>query len=117
MATVPTGQPLECHRGAGRGRRAKQRNTRAEQAATRAGVHPREPGGGRVAKLRQKGRDARWPVRVSKAKPREGGPPQAELAVPARGHKSHVPVGRRHRLVRRWITACAGAHDGARLGA
>ena len=35
----------------------------------------------RPAKLRQKDRDARWTVKFSKAKPREDGTPQGDIAV------------------------------------
>ena len=73
----------------------KQRNTQAERAAIRAGEVPgcwaEQP-----AKLRQKGRDARWTVKFSKAKPREDGAPQVDLAVPAFGYKNHISVDRRH---------------------
>ena len=93
----------------------KQRNTAAEKAAIKAGRLP-EGWTERLAKLRQKDRDARWTVRVSKAKPREDGLPQADLAVPAFGYKNHVSIDRRHRLIRRWITTDAAAHNGARLG-
>jgi IS5 family transposase len=93
----------------------KQRNTQAERAAIKAGRVP-EGWAERPAKLRQKDRDARWTVKVSKAKPREDGTPQADLAVPAFGYKNHVSIDRRHRLIRRWITTDAAAHEGARLG-
>ncbi|HEX6347787.1 MAG TPA: IS5 family transposase [Candidatus Dormibacteraeota bacterium] len=93
----------------------RQRNTQAEKAAIKAGRVP-EGWADRPAKLRQKDRDARWTVKFSKAKPREDGAPQADLAVPAFGYKNHVSIDRRHRLVRRWTTTDAAAHDGARLG-
>ena len=93
----------------------KQRNTQAEKAAIKAGRIP-EGWASRPAKLRQKDRDARWPVKFSKAKPREDGAPQADLAVPAFGYENHVSIDRRHRLIRRWITTDAAAHEGARLG-
>jgi IS5 family transposase len=93
----------------------KQRNTAAEKAAIKAGRIP-EGWASRPAKLRQKDRDARWTVKFSKAKPREDGAPQADLAVPAFGYKNHLSIDRRHRLIRRWITTDAAAHEGARLG-
>ena len=93
----------------------KQRNTQAEKAAIKAGRIP-EGWADRPAKLRQKDRDARWTVKFSKAKPREDGAPQADLAVPAFGYKNHLSIDRRHRLIRRWTTTDAAAHDGARLG-
>jgi len=93
----------------------KQRNTQAEKAAIKTGRIP-EGWADRPAKLRQKDRDARWTVKVSKAKPREDGTPQADLAVPAFGYKNHLSIDRRHRLIRRWAATDAAAHDGARLG-
>ena len=94
----------------------RQRNTAAEKAAIKAGRIP-EGWAEKPAKLRQKDRDARWTVKFSKAKPREDGAPQVDLAVPAFGYKSHVSIDRRHGLIRRWTTSDAAAHDGARLAA
>ena len=92
----------------------KQRNTEAERAAIKAGQIP-EGWAEKPAKLRQKDRDARWTVKFSKAKPREDGAPQIDLAVPAFGYKNHVAIDRRHGLIRGWTASHAAAHDGARL--
>lgn len=92
----------------------KQRNTEAERAAIKAGKIP-EGWAGKPAKLRQKDRDARWTVKFSKAKPREDGAPQVDLAVPAFGYKNHISIDRQHGLIRGWTTTHAAAHDGARL--
>ena len=77
----------------------KQRNTEAERAAIKAGRIP-EGWAERPAKLRQKDRDAGWTVKFSKARPREDGAPQLDLAVPAFGYKNHVAIDRRHGLIR-----------------
>jgi transposase, IS5 family len=92
----------------------KQRNTEAEKAAIKAGQIP-EGWAEKPAKLRQKDRDARWTVKFSKAKPREDGTPQIDLAVPAFGYRNHISIDRRHGLIRRWTATDAAAHDGARL--
>lgn len=92
----------------------KQRNTEAERAAIKAGQVP-EGWAQKPAKLRQKDRDARWTVKFSKARPREDGTPQVDLAVPAFGYKNHVAIDRRHGLIRGWTASHAAAHDGARL--
>jgi IS5 family transposase len=92
----------------------KQRNTAAEKAAIKAGRIP-EGWAEKPAKLRQKDRDARWTVKFSKAKPREDGAPQTDIAVPAFGYRNHVSIDRRHGLIRRWTATDAAAHDGARL--
>ena len=92
----------------------KQRNTEAERAAIKQGEIPagwiKKP-----AKLRQKDRDARWTVKFSKAKLREDGTPQVDIAVPSFGYKNHVSIDRRHGLIRGWTATHAAAHDGARL--
>jgi transposase, IS5 family len=93
----------------------KQRNTAAEKAAIKAGGVP-EGWAERPAKLRQKDRDARWTVKFSKAKPREDGARQVDIAVPAFGYKNHVGIDRRHGLIRRWTATDAATHEGARLG-
>jgi hypothetical protein len=60
------------------------------------------------AKLRQKDRDARWTAKSSKARPREDGMPQVDIAVPAFGCKNRVSIDRRHGLICRWMAAeCA----------
>jgi hypothetical protein len=92
----------------------KQRNTEAERAAIKAGQVP-EGWAEKPAKLRQKDRDARWTVKFSKAKPREDGVQQIDLAVPAFGYKNHVSIDRRHGLIRGWAASHAAAPDGARL--
>ncbi len=92
----------------------KQRNTEAERAAIKAGQIP-EGCAEKPAKLRQKDREARWTVKFSKAKPREDGAPQIDLAVPAFGYKNHVAIDRRHGLICGWTASHAAAHDGAWL--
>ncbi len=94
----------------------KQRNTEAERAAIKAGQMP-QGWAENPARLRQKDRDARWTVKFSRAKPRQDGTPQSDIAVPAFGYKNHVSIDRRHGLVRRWSVTDAAAHDGARLAA
>jgi IS5 family transposase len=92
----------------------KQRNTEAERAAIKAGEIP-EGWADKPAKLRQKDRDARWTVKFSKAKPREDGLPQVDIAVPSFGYKNHIGIDRGHGLIRGWTVTHAAAHDGARL--
>ena len=68
------------------------------------------------AKLSHKDRDARWTLKFTKAKSRDDGSmPAMDLAIPAFGYKSHISIDRRFRLIRRWKTTDASAHDGARL--
>ena len=61
----------------------KQRNTEAEKTAIKEGRVP-EAWKGKPAKLRQKDRDARWSVKYSKAKVKDG-------ADPRRSNQSTLP--------------------------
>src|SRR5690606_36762717 len=92
----------------------KQRNTEAEKAAIKAGEVPEE-WKNKPARLRQKDRDARWTVKFSKAKPKEDGEPQIDIAIPTFGYKSHISIDRKHGIIRRQKASDAAAHDGARL--
>jgi transposase, IS5 family len=92
----------------------KQRNTRAEKQAIKEGRVP-AAWQARPAKLRQKDRDARWTVKTTKAKPREGESPMVDLAIPEFGYQNHISADRRHRLIRRWLVTDAAAHAGKRL--
>jgi hypothetical protein len=94
----------------------KQRNTEAEKAAIKEG---RVPADWKPAKARQKDRDARWTVKYSKAKVKEGAAPGSpkpvDLAIPMFGYKNHIGIDRAHGLIRTWVASAANAHDGARL--
>lgn len=92
----------------------RQRNTDGEKSAIKAGEIP-EAWKDKPAKLRQKDRDARWTVKFSKAKPKDDGEPQIDIAIPVFGYKSHVSIDRRHGVIRRSKTTDAAAHEGARL--
>src|SRR5690606_7573251 len=71
------------------------------------------------ARLRQKDRDARWSVKYTKARVKEGADPKAfkpvDLAIPMFGYKNHIGIDRAHGLIRTWDASAANAHDGARL--
>ncbi len=96
----------------------KQRNSEDENAAIKEGKIP-ERWKTRPAKVRQKDRDARWTVKYSKAKVKEGGDPKGfkpvDLAIPMFGYKNHIGIDRAHGLIRTWDASAANAHDGARL--
>ena len=92
----------------------KQRNTRAEKQAIRDGRVP-ETWQDKPARLRQKDRDARWTVKTTKARPREGETPLVDLAIPEFGYQNHIGADRRHRLIRKWLVTDAAAHAGACL--
>jgi len=94
----------------------KQRNTEEEKAAIKDG---RIPDGWKPAKVRQKDRDARWSIKYTKAKVKEGADPRSpkpvDLAIPMFGYKNHIGIDRTHGLIRTWDASAANAHDGARL--
>jgi transposase, IS5 family len=92
----------------------RQRNTNAEKADIKAGLIPQE-WKDMPAKLRQKDRDARWTVKVSKTKVKEDGTRQVDIAVPVFGYQSHVSIDRRHGLIRRWAVTDAAAYEGRLL--
>jgi len=92
----------------------RQRNSDGEKEAIKAGQVPEE-WKNKPAKLRQKDRDARWTVKFSKAKPKEDGTPQIDIAIPVFGYKSHISIDRQHGIIRRCIVTDAAAADGARL--
>ncbi len=94
----------------------KQRNTRAEKQAIKEGRTP-EGWADKPAKLAKLDRDARWSIKVTKAKPREDGAKMVDIAVPALGYKNRIGIDRRHGLIRTWAVTSAAAHDGARLTA
>ena len=77
----------------------KPRNTLAEKEAIKDG---RVPDGwqDKPAKLAQKDRDARWSVKYTKAKVKEGADPKAfkpvDLAIPMFGYKNHIGIDRAH---------------------
>lgn len=93
----------------------RQRNSEDEKAAIKAGKTAAEIWPETPAKARQKDVDARWTMKLSKAKPAADGKPQIDIAIPAFGYKSHISIDRRHGIVRRGLVTDAAAHDGARL--
>lgn len=96
----------------------KQRNTDEEKAAIKQGKIP-ERWKEKPAKVRQKDRDARWSLKYTKAKVKEGADPKGfkpvDLAIPMFGYKNHIGIDRAHGLIRTWDASAANAHDGARL--
>jgi IS5 family transposase len=93
----------------------RQRNTDEEKKAIKEGRLP-EDWKAKPAKLRQKDRDARWTVKFTKAKPREGGSaPPVDLAIPVFGYQNHISIDRGFGFIRKWAATDAAAYEGARL--
>jgi len=94
----------------------KQRNNEGEKADIKAGETATQIWPDKPAKARQKDVDARWTVKVSKAKPaKQGKPEQVDIAVPVFGYKNHAAIDRRHGFIRGWSVTSAAAWDGAQL--
>ena len=93
----------------------RQRNTGAEKQAIKEGRIP-EDWKAKPAKLRQKDRDARWPVKFTKAKPKEdGSTPRVDLAIPVFGYQNHISIDRGFGFIRKWAASDASAYEGSRL--
>jgi len=93
----------------------RQRNTQEEKKAIKEGRVP-EVWKAKPAKLRQKDRDARWTVKLTKAKPKENGStPPVDLAIPVFGYQNHISIDRGFGFVRKWAVTDAAAYEGARL--
>lgn len=92
----------------------KQRNTTDEKQDVKAGRVP-EHWKDNPAKLRQKDMDARWTVQFGKARVREDGKPQPDIAIPTFGYKAHTSIDRRYRFIRKWDVTDASRHDGRML--
>jgi hypothetical protein len=87
-----------------------------EKQAIKAGASADEIWPDQPAKAAQKDIDARWTLKVSKAKPdAEGRSAPVDIAIPVFGDKTHVGIDRRYGLIRTWLVTDAAAHDGARL--
>lgn len=93
----------------------RQRNTEDEKDAIKEGKTAREIWPDKPAKAAQKDTSARWTVKFSKAKPKDDGTKQIDIAIPMFGYKNHISIDRKHGIIRRGITSDAAAHDGARL--
>ena len=93
----------------------KQRNTDGEKQAIKDGKSASDIWPDNPARAAQKDTSARWTVKFAKARPKEDGTPQIDIAIPTFGYKNHISIDRRHGIIRREKTTDAAAHDGARL--
>lgn len=91
--------------------------TEKEKAATKGGRIP-ERWQDKPAKLRQKDCDARWSIKYTTAKVKEGADPKAfklvDLDIPMFGYKNHIGEDRIPGLIRTWYASAVSAY-GARL--
>ncbi len=96
----------------------KQRLTWKEKRQICDGDDPPWP----PAKARQKDTQARWTVKRGRVEAKPGPTLDGSEArmvdgvlIPAFGHKSHITIDRRFRLIRRFLVTDAARHDGAQL--
>ena len=95
----------------------RQRNTDAQKAAIKAGKSAREIWPETPNKAAQKDVDARWTVKFSKAKPKDDGSKQIDIAIPTFGYKNHIAIDRRFGFIRAFAVTDAAKHDGKVLRA
>jgi transposase, IS5 family len=93
------GQHLEAEGYIARGGQLKQRNTKEEHEAIKAGKTP-EGWEKQPAKNAQKDKDARWTKRNDES---------------FYGYKNHVGVDKAHKLIRKWDATDAAVHDSQKL--
>src|SRR5438093_10704762 len=93
------GQHLEAEGHIARGGQLKQRNTKEENEAIKAGKTP-EGWEKQPAKNAQKDKDARWTKRNDES---------------FYGYKNHVGVDKAHKLIRKWDATDAAVHDSQKL--
>jgi transposase, IS5 family len=94
---------------------ARQRQNYGEKAEIKAGKAAQEIWPDKPARARQKDIDAKWTLKLSKAKPRIDGAMLPTQAVPVFGYKNHVSTDHRHGLIHKWAVTSGLGSDGARL--
>jgi len=93
----------------------KQRNTKEEKDAIKAGKTAAEVWPDRPAKAAQKDVDARWTIKFSKARLAADGKPQTDIAIPSFGYKNHIAIDRRFGFIRKTVVTHGARHDGSQL--
>ena len=93
----------------------KQRHTRAEKQAVKAGKTAREIWSDQPARAAQKDVEARWTIRTGRMLPAAERLGLAETAIPTFGYKAHTSIDRRFRLIRCWDVTDASRYDGRLL--
>ena len=89
----------------------KQRHTRAEKQAVKAGKTAREIWPDQPARVAQKDVDARWTIQTGRKPPDAERSGLVEIATPTFGYKAHTSIDRRFRLIRCWDVTDASRYD------
>lgn len=95
----------------------RQRNSREEKAAIKAGKTAAEIWPDQPHKAAQKDTDARWTVKVGRPRDKTAERSVPELAIPVFGYKSHIAIDRRFGFIRTFAVTDAARHDGKMLRA
>jgi len=94
----------------------KQRNTKDEKAAIKAGKSAAEIWPDQPNKAAQKDVDARWTLKIGgKLRYRPDGTPLPQIALPVFGYKSHISIDRRFGFIRQAAVTSAADADGKHL--
>jgi transposase, IS5 family len=93
----------------------KQRNTKEEKDAIKAGKTAAEVWPDKPAKAAQKDVNARWTVKFTKARASTDGKPQTDIAIPSFGYKNHIAIDRRFGFIRKAVVTHGARHDGSQL--
>lgn len=93
----------------------KQRNTDEQKARIKAGKSARDIWPDAPNTAAQKDVDARWTVKFSKARPKQDGAKQIDIAIPTFGYKNHITIDRRFGFIRTFAVTDAARHDGKLL--
>ena len=93
----------------------KQRNTKTEKEAIKAGKRAAEIWLVEPAKAAQKDTDARWTVKFAKARPLPGGKPGIDIAIPSFAYKSSIAICRTFGFIRKGKVTDAATFDGRML--
>jgi len=93
----------------------KQRNTKDEKEAIKAGKSASEIWPDEPAKAAQKDVDARWTVKIGRPKDTDAPRSVPELAIAVFGYKSHIGIDRRFGFIRSFAVTDAACHDGKKL--
>ena len=97
----------------------KQRNTREEKDAIKAGKTADEIWPDSPAKAAQKDIDARWTIKFTKARVAANAQgtmtPFTDIAIPSFGYKNHIGICRVHQFIRQSVTTHGARHDGSQL--
>ncbi len=87
---------------------SRQRNSKGEKDAIKAGKSADEIWPDLLSKAAQKNTDVRWTMKITRGKVEAKGKAQPDIAIPAFGYKSQISIDARHGFIRRQAIKDAG---------